>query len=277
MKYSNNSRTGAVLALTLAMMTGATDAGAVEPVDRFFVSVGGYKTDNDIRLRWDPSSGEIPGTHVSVKRDLGMKLDATEPFFQIGGTFGHRHRLKAFHYGYDSSGSRTLDRDLVIGDDIYRATAAFAGDIDVSLLGMSYSWLFHHSETSAFGAGLGAIRYKISADLAAALEQEGEIETVSGSISESHWAPLLHMEYVHALAEHWRLGVDASYVRKNGGRVSGSATDIGAKVEFFPWRHFGFALRYNYNDIDLKFDNGDYRGEIDIKNRGPQLVATYRF
>lgn len=277
MKQSRNTCIRAAVLLALPMLAGITDAGAVEPVDRFYASLGAYKADNDIKLRWDPSSGETQGTHVSVKRDFSMPLDSTEPFFEIGGTIGRRHRLKAFHYGYDSEGSRILERDLIIGDDVYSATAAFEGDIDISLLGASYSWLFHHSDRGAFGVGLGAIRYKVSASLAAAIESDGEVASVSSAISEAHWAPLLHMEYVRSVAEHWRFGVDASYVRKSGSRVSGSATDLGVKAEYFPWEHFGFALRYNYNDINLEFDRGDYRGKIDINNRGPQLVATYRF
>jgi hypothetical protein len=278
MKQPNTPCAWAALALALPMMAGTTDAGAVEPVDRFFVSVGAYKADNDVKLRWDPSSGDIPGTHVSVKRDLGLPLGRTEPFFEIGGTIGRHHQLKAFHYGYDARKSKILDKTLIIGDDVYHESAVFDGDLDISLLGTSYTWLFHHNEVSAFGVGLGAIRYKVGANLAATLSNDdGSTETASGSISEAQWAPLLRAEYAHSLGEHWRIGFDAAYVRKSGSKVSGSATDFNAKVEYFPWEHFGFALRYNYNDINLEFDRKAFRGKIDINNRGPQLVATYRF
>lgn len=266
------------LALVLPSAFVMADAAAVEPVDRFFVSVGAYKADNDVKLRWHPTSGTVEGTHVSVKRDFGMPLDRTEPFFEIGGTIGRHHQIKAFHYGYDASKSKILERDLIIGDDIYRENAAFEGDFDISLLGASYTWLFHRNDVSAFGVGLGAIRYKVSAGLAAALENEdGSVDAASGSISQAHWAPLLRAEYVHSIGEHWRIGIDAAYVRKSGSKVSGSATDFNAKVEYFPWRHFGFSLRYNYNDINLEFDRNAFSGKIDIVNRGPQLVATYRF
>lgn len=277
MKHSNNLRIRAVLALALPAMAGATDAAAVEAVDRFYISAGAYKANNDVTLRRDSASGTTQGTHVDLKRDFGLDMDKTESYLEIGGTIGRRHRLKAFRYGHDASATRVLERDLVIGDDIYRETAAATGDIDIGLLGASYSWLLHHGERSAFGIGLGAIRYKVSANLAAALDNDGEIEAVASSISESHWAPLLHLEYIRSIADHWRVGVDASYVRKSGGKVSGDAIDLGVKAEFFPWEHFGFALRYNYNDIDLEFEHSGHRDEINIKNRGPQLVATYRF
>ena len=57
----------------------------------------------------------------------------------------------------------------------------------------------------------------------------------------------------------------------------GEAIDFGAKVDYFPWEQFGFSLRYNYNDIKLDFNKSHFKGGIDIRNSGPQLMATLRF
>jgi hypothetical protein len=185
--------------------------------------------------------------------------------------------LSAFGFGYDSSGVKVLAEDFDIGDTGFPEGAAFAGDMDVKLTGLAYTWLFHHSEESAAGIGIGAVQYDVSADLAAVALLEGEMIGYEERFSEDAWAPMLRAEYMRSLAAHWRVGADVSYVRKSRGAVSGDAIDVNLRVEYFPWKHFGFSLRYNYNDIDLDFRRSRFDAEIDLKSRGPQLVATYRF
>lgn len=278
-----------LMTLTLATTVGAVAAPAalaaetLEPVDKYFFSLGAYRASNDVKLRWEPTTGSIPGSHIDVKRDLGLDLDGTEGFFEAGASFGHgsrsghRHKFELFRYGYNAQSSLLLTDDFQIGDDLFVEGADFEGDLDITLLGASYTWFFHHGDQSAFGIGMGAIRYEVSAALAAAAMVNGEVEAVSAGISESNWVPQIHAEYVKSLSRHWRVGVDASFVKKSGGGFSGEAIDLGAKVDYFPWQNFGFSLRYNYNDINLEFDKSRFNGAIDIKTHGPQLMATLRF
>lgn len=266
----------------LAVAPFVAGAEEISPIDRFYVSAGVYKSGNDVKLRWQPSSGTIPGSHVDLKRNLGIDTDGTDPFFEIGGSFGHgkkghRHKFEAFHYRYDGKSSLLLDGDYTIGDDIYVEGADFEGDLDVKMTGLSYTWFFHNRNGNALGAGLGAIRYDVSATFGAAAIVNEQIETVQGAMSEAAWVPQIHAEYAKSLSKHWRIGLDASYIKKSGGSVEGKAIDVGAKVDYMPWDHFGVSLRYNYNDVELDFKKSRFSGDVDIKTRGPQLMATYRF
>ncbi len=258
-------------------------AETLAPVDKYFFSLGTYHANNDVDLKWEPSTGSASGSSIDLKRDLGIDLDGTEGFFEAGASFGHgsrsghRHKFEMFGYGYDAKSSMTLTDGYQIGDEVFVEGADFEGDFEIRLLGASYTWFFHHDDRSAFGVGIGAIRYKVSSALAAAVETDGGIEVASAAISESNWVPQIHAEYVRLLSSHWRVGVDASFVKKSGGGFSGEAIDLGAKVDYFPWEHFGFSLRYNYNDINLDFEKSHFTGGIDIKTHGPQLIATLRF
>jgi len=261
----------------LALMLSA-HAYAVEPVDRFYVGVGHYWSDNDLDTRWDSSDGSL-GTTINFQRDLGFEDSQGALFWNVGGSLGedHQHKFDAFSYDYDDESVRLLSRDLNIEENTYPAAAAFAGSLDIKISGLSYTWFFNRSEHHAFGVGVGAVRYDLSADLAAALVTEEQSVSVENRFSEDAWAPMLRAEYVQSLAEHWRWGAALSYVKKSGGNVSGDAVDAQVKVEYFPWEHFGFSLRYNYNDVDLDFDRSRFDGNINLKNRGPQLVAVLRY
>lgn len=72
-----------------------------------------------------------------------------------------------------------------------------------------------------------------------------------------------------------RAGGSPSPSPNRGGLAPDS--DAQAEVEYFPWRHFGFSLRYDYNDVDLEFERSRFDGKVDLENRGPQPVATVRF
>ena len=266
-----------VLVLVAVVACGmAADATAIEPVDRFKVSVGSYLIRHDVDLRWD--STELgAGTDINFHRDLGFDDSKSDVFWSLDGVLGEHHKLSAFGYSYDSGGQRVLDRDFDIDDSQFPVDAAFAGDMDVKMAGVAYTWLFHRNDRSAAGVGIGAVRYDVSADLAAALETGEGLATVEERINEDAWAPMLRVEYHHALGEHWRMGGQASYVKKSGGDTSGDAIDANVHLEYFPWEHFGFGLRYNYNDVDLDFDRSRFTGELNLKNHGPQLVAMLRF
>lgn len=265
----------ALFAFALLTAAAAT-AQDLTPLDGFRFAAGAYFSDNDLSIRAD-GSDDIPGTHVDFQRDLGFDDSETAVTWQADVAFFDRHQISAFGYGYDSDAERTLSADFDIDDETFRADAAFAGDLDIRILGLAYTWYFHHGERNAFGVGLGAVRYELDSGLAASIDINGTVETATAAIDEDAWAPMIRAEYVQVLSPHWRLSVEAAAVRKPSGSVSGTAIDAGVGVEWYPWRHLGVAVRYNYHDIDLDLDKSSYSGEINVENRGPQVLATLRF
>lgn len=264
------------IAIAVVALGISSSAIAIEPVDRFKVSVGSYVIDHDVDLRWDsPDIGA--GSDVNFHRDLGFDDSKTDIFWSLDGVLGEHHKISAFGYNYNSEGQRLLDRNFSIDDSEFPVDAAFAGDMDVKMAGVAYTWLFHRNEQSAAGVGIGAVRYDVSADLAAALETGAGLVTVEERLNEDAWAPMLRVEYHHSLGERWRMGGQVSYVKKSGGDTSGDAVDVNVHLEYFPWDHFGLGLRYNYNDVDLDFDRSRFTGNLNLKNQGPQVVATLRF
>ncbi|MEL1264831.1 hypothetical protein [Pseudoxanthomonas putridarboris] len=251
-------------------------AGAIEPVDRLKVSVGSYIIEHDVDLRWD-SETVGTGSDIDFHRDLGFDDSRTDVFWSLDGVLGEHHKFSAFGYRYDSGGQRLLAEDFNIHDSQFPVDAAFSGDMEVRMAGVAYTWLFHRNDRSAAGVGIGAVRYDVTADLAAAAETGEGLITAEERLDEDAWAPMLRVEYHHSLGERWRMGGQISYVKKSGGDTSGDAIDVNVHLEYFPWEHFGFGLRYNYNDADLDFERSRFTGKLNLKNQGPQVVATLRF
>src|SRR5690606_39647710 len=85
----------------------ASAADVMEPVDKYFFSLGLYRASNDVDLRWEPTTGTVPGTSIDVERDLGIDLDGTAGVFEAGASFGpggrHLHPFETFRYGSAAS------------------------------------------------------------------------------------------------------------------------------------------------------------------------------
>lgn len=269
-------------AAPLAMMLfGATvpwhaQAAGLGPLDGFFLSVGIYQSSNNLDVRVDSTLG-IPGTNLNFQRDLGFDRRHREPAWEVGGTIAGRHKVDAFGYSYDDTVSRTLSRDFTFGDETFVVGADLSGTLTADVKGVAYTWFFHRSDESALGVGLGGVRYELGARLAATLTNGDDTLSVAERFSEAAWAPLLRAEYIHVFSPHWRAGIEGAYVRKTNGSVTGDAIDAGVKVEYFPWRHFGLALRYNYNDVDLEYRRTRISAQARLESNGPQLMATARF
>ena len=262
--------------MALPLATHAQDYLA--PVDRFYLGLGRYLSGNDLDTRWNATDGSA-GTRINFQRDLGFVEHEGALFWNVGGSLGqHRqHKFDAFGYDYDDDSTRVLARELNVGDNAYPVSAGFDGTLDVKISGLSYTWFFNRSDQHAFGAGIGAVRYDPSFDMAAMVSGEGGGATLENQASEAAWAPLLRVEYVRSLSRHWRWGAALSYVQASGGNASGHAVDAQVEVEYFPWQHVGFSLRYNYNDVALDFQRPRFDGKVELQNRGPQLVAMLRF
>lgn len=270
-------RPGFLCAVSLigGIWSAAATAQDLPALDRFRVSVGAYHSQNDVDIRSD--RGEFQGSEVNFHRDLGFDDNQTGLVWNLAATPFRHHQLSAFGYRYDSDADKTLSQDFVIDGETFSASATFTGDLDIAVSGVAYTWFFHHSEHKAFGIGLGAVRYDVESDLFAILAAEGTVQTASAGIEEDAWAPLLRAEYTHVLHPRWRLNIEAAAVRKPSGSISGTAIDAGIALGWYPWRHFGFVARYNYNDIDLDLDKSSYSGDIDIRNSGPQILLSARF
>ncbi|WP_313927140.1 hypothetical protein [Pseudoxanthomonas sp.] len=268
-----------VLCLLLAGASSTAFAQDVlPPVDRFHVGAGRYWADHDLDTRWDASDGSM-GTQVNFQRDLGFVDRQDALVWNIGGSVGEerRHAFDAFGYDYDDDTARLLDRTLRIGDNAYPVDADLAGRMDLRVTGVSYTWFFHQDGRRAFGLGLGAMRYEVDIDLDATATVAGSPAAYANSLSEDEWAPMLRADYAQVLSPRWRWGASLAYTKKNGGNVTGDARDVQLRLEYFPWQHAGFSLRYNYNDVDLDFERTRFDGNLNLNNRGPQLLAMLRF
>ncbi len=246
------------------------------PIDRTYAGIGVYAVENDLSGRWD--SGAIRGTEFDVGRDLGFGGNESAAVWTLGASLGssRSHKFDLAGYRYSDEGQRTLIRNMVIDGELYPIGGNFNGSLDVGVISGSYTWMFHQTERQATGLGLGLVRYDFDANLAVSTVLGGATVARVNALGSKAVAPLLSAEYVRTLGDKWRVGALVSYVKANRDGVDGEALDANVRVEWFPWKQFGFGLRYNYNEIDLDFGRQSFQGNLDVKNRGFQFFGMVR-
>lgn len=277
----NRAARNPLFTLALALVGHSALAADVAPLDVFWIGAGVYESRNDLDIRLD-GRDLAAGTNVNLQRDFGFDNRENAASFEAGFTVANRHQIAASMHRYDSSSTRTLTNTFDIDDQQFAVDAAFAGTLDVRTTTVGYTYFFHSTESSAFGVGIGGVRYGVEAQLSAIGQLDdgsGQPELISANVrkSEDVWAPLLRAQYSRMLGERWRLGLELAGVKKSGGSVQGDALDAIAGVDYFPWQNVGLSLRYNYNNVSLEYDKVSYLGTLDLKNRGPSINALIRF
>jgi hypothetical protein len=266
-----------VAIVLLAVAAPAIHADAtLPPLDRGYLTLGGYQSRNEVRGRWDDPSGRL-GSDFDVARDFGFRPSTREFVWELGLRAFDSHELKVFGYDYRGSGTRTLARTLRIGGTDYAADGRFDGEVRVAIEGAAWTWFLHNDDRRAFGAGIGLVRYAVQGALSAQLTVDAQNAEVAQRFSEDAWLPLLRVAWVERFGARWRAGAELSYVRKPSGTVAGHACDAALRVEYFPLAHLGLALRYNFNRVDLDLDSARIGGRLVVENRGPQVLTTLRW
>lgn len=265
----------ALLAAALALSCPAA-AQDLCPLDRVRIAIGPHAKDNDLRLRIDDPAGAL-GDEFSGRRDLGLRGGSRETFREVALSWDREHQFVARRFAFVEQGSDTLATSIRVGDELWPLGAAAEGRLRVVVETIGHTWFPVAGERQALGLGLGLVRYALDGRVDGRVETNGIGDDFSLAVDESAWAPQLGIEWIALAGRHWRLGIDAAWVRRPGGSVRGHAFGASTRIEWFPTRHGGIALRWQHQDLDLEVDRNELRGRLRFATRGPLLLATLRF
>lgn len=272
--------------LSVAMVAAPVPAFAEEqaPLDRFYVSGDLQSSSVDFGARWDYDDTSR-GREVDFG-ELGL-AHITGHLWEAGATLAGAHRFEAFGWNFQDKGfGRTPNPVLIHGTDL-AAGAKVNSSLNVNMKGAAYTWFFNRGERHAFGAGVGAVRYKLSSQVDFKVGGFPGSFTIDNHFDEEITMPMVRAEYVRAFAGKWRFVADASYVHRGSDDAKGRGTELNAGIEFLPVRHLSLAVRYNQTSVDLDLRgrrpeetsaaDPDYWGSMHMRHSGPQLIASLRF
>ncbi|MBB3227385.1 ribosomal protein L28 [Luteibacter sp. Sphag1AF] len=270
--------TAGLAVLSLAMVaTGAhaQNKSQSPALDNISIWLGGYYANNDTTIGAATPDRTTKGS-VNLEHDLDFEKRKTVPRARLDFLIGEHQGFSFDYYEVDRSHSKTLNEDINFLGQPFDATARVKGDLKFNFGSAAYKWWFGTGD-DVFGVGLGAAYYKVRGSISGSASLNGDSVSDSASTSASAWAPNLQLGWRHAFNDQWRMYLNASGVKKSGGKLNGHIWDAALGVEYFPWKNVGFGAEYAYTQIKLHQDKRDYDLDLDMKLNGPAAYVRVRF
>jgi hypothetical protein len=264
-----------LLAACGLMSSGAASAQHSPALDRVSVWLGGYCDQSDTTVRAGTADGTTSGD-VNLEDDLGFARRAWSPRLRADFLVGDSQGISIDYYRYRRDRSASLADSITYDGVTYDAQARVRGKLGFDFGSIAYRWWIGKGK-DVFGAGLGAGYYKVDASIAGEASVNGESAQAESSTKASAWAPLLQLGWRHAFNDGWRMYVNASGVRKNGGHLYGHIYNVALGVQWFPTEHFGISAEYDLDRIRLHQRHQTYDDSLDLRLDGPSVFATFRY
>ncbi len=266
----------ALIFASLALVSTASLAQQSPALDRVSIWLGGYDAHTDTTIGASDKSGQYGGD-FNLEDDLGFKDRKGVPRARLDFLIGDSQGFSLDYYSVNRERTKSLARSISYDGNDYSAAATVRGKLNFDFGSASYRWWFGQGN-DVFGLGLGGAYYRVNAAISGQASVNGEpAGDASSTSSDGAWAPMLQLGWRHAFNDQWRMYVDASGVKKNGGRLNGHIVNAALGVEWFPWQNVGFGAEYGYTRIKLHQRKQNYNANLDMKLDGPSLFVRFRF
>lgn len=277
-------RRGLVLAaVVLAALPAVAQYGAASYADtkgmneRFRLDVGGFFQDFETTVRYDGSLGNT-GTEVNLESDLGVPDSKTT--FRADGywRFGPRGRLDFGYRSWNRSSTKTLDRDIQFGDQVFHVGASVDAALRIRVAELYYSYSWVNTGVVEFGTGIGVSSYwnKVRVEASA---------SAGGASTEAQYeeadliAPIPAIQGYLTLTLLPRLfvGAKAKWVSATISDYHGSMTDIRASLDYYLSKNIGIGGGYNL--VKIVYEETKERGttRFDYDYSGPMAYLSIAF
>jgi hypothetical protein len=245
---------------------------ADEIPDRLVIKAGSYivnSIDTDISV--NPQGGLL-GSNIKYSKDLGGEDSTTVPRIQGYYRFNDRHRIDFGYYKVDRSGQRTLDAELVIGDEVYPVNAAVSSNLDVSVFKTAYTYSFYHNSKVELGASAGLHLMDYSYLVT---NNNATIRT-----DDDFTAPLPVFGFLvnYNITPAWSFYVrpEIFYIEIED-QYKGSLVDFMFGTEYRVFKHVSFGISVNRMSIDAEVDEPNFRGSINEVYKGLTIYTGIYF
>jgi len=267
-----------LVVISLFALVNQARAEETEP-DKFRFAIGGYavvKYQSNISLT-DPDLGA--GISLNPQDTLGMDFETTVLRIEGYYRFHPKHALTYSWYSIDSTGSKTINKEINWvgpgGENIVIPVGAnVVSSLEYDIFKVGYLWSFHHTDKIelGFGAGLHVTRLKMDMDASLTNPPRQSPQNVNTTIPLPVFS--LVLQYTVTPKFHWYLKSEAFVMKFDN--WTGSYRDATLGMEYRFWRNVALGAGLSSNSLEIEEDDPNYRLNFDNSISGGLLyLATY--
>jgi len=266
-------------AMTIALLASAPMAAHAQRADdRIWVQMGAFfpKIDSDVRIDQNELS---LGTEIDLESDLGLNDNATVFNGVLGYQFARRWHVEVEYFAIGRKSTAAIDREIVIDDSVFPASAEVSGRLDSDVYRLSVGWSAIANEKTRVNLSLGfhvtdfLLRFEGQAAV-------GDDIFESAVESRSLLAPLptIGVYATHSFNERISVSARGDFFSLKIDEYDGTLWNarIGASYRFH--KKLGIGAGWRLTSYDVGIDGaGDLTGRIKYKFNGPFVVLEAGF
>jgi hypothetical protein len=248
-------------------------------LDKFRFAIGGFflpRYDSNISMT-DPDLGA--GVSIDPQDIFGVDIESNVLRLDGYYRFSPNHALTYSWYKIDSSGGKTLDRDVEWVDEDGNFIVIPLGEqvtsrLETDILKVGYLWSFHHSDKVelGIGAGLNITRLAISLDSSETDPPDSSINQVDTTLP----LPVVSfvLNYKITPKFHWYLKTEAFALKYDN--WTGSFRDTTLGLEYRASKQVALGAGLSSSSLDIEEDDPEYQLRFDNTISGGLIyLATY--
>ena len=250
------------------LMTSPALAELSPALDRVSISAGVLHADPTLNVSLNSQYGSLGTGDVGLGDEKMPRIKANLMIFDSQGLSVDYYQYKHGYAGGMSHSTSVNNNPLV--------TAADANlELKLDFAKLAYKW-WTGSGNTVFGLGAGAAYYKLDLKANASASLNQSVAATAIEYSDSAVAPLLEFGLRHAVNPDLRFFVDASGMKKSGGRLNGEIYNGTVGVEWFPVKNVGVVFDYGLSQINLnRLDTVDVN--LKFRIQGPSTYVKVRY
>jgi hypothetical protein len=257
---------------------GAQASGA-EPNQRLWLQVGAFRPHIDSVFRIDSNRTALPGSRINGERDLGWADNETVGSLLVGVRLRERWRVEFEFFELDRSADiQVRGRDLRVGETSFSVAARVASEFASSVYRLSAGYSFIRSPLAEVGIAFGLH----VTDFAIALEGIGIVnDVVVGRQREQRQEllplPTAGLYGTRAFGGNWSAQARLDWFSLTYDGYKGTLWNVQTNLLYRLSPNVAVGIGYRLNDYALKADRSSWRGEVDYRFHGPQILVQAGF
>jgi hypothetical protein len=278
-----STKLGTVILLALGSSVALSAEEAV-PVafeslsSRFMLDVGGFFPTLSTKARLDsPTLGR--GTEISFEDDLDFSDREALVFGQFTARLATRWRLQLDYIDLSRSTTKTLERQIEWGDDVYEIGATVGAYFDVTIVRLAFGYSFWRKSDWELGATFGAHVMDVGAGLGLRVESGGGAIDWGTEADIGGLAPLPNfgLYWAWAFAERWAMSARGDFFAIEIDEFGGNLMAGAVNVHYVVSKNFSIGAGYSVFDLSADVTKTHWNGSFEFGYNGPRLFAGVQF
>jgi hypothetical protein len=245
----------------------------------FSVTAGGFRVTSDDDIRIEGTLDRV-NSEVSLSSDLGLPESDTVLAAGFEWGFAAKHSLGLRYFALQREGSRSINRDIQIGNTVFPVGARVDGRFDSDTIEASYNYWFVRRDEFGFGGTLGLVYLSLDAQASASVTIGGGVGSVTYRETANTDLPIPMIGLTFKGSPVNRLVLRASAMALPSvtiGDVSGSAAAYSVGAEYYILGPVALGASYDGTFYDVDVEDSHWNGSVNLSHDGLQLYLRAAF